>query len=179
MLIIILPLFVGLKDLSKSALPNLLVRYGITDLNEKITSSNTVQWEDFTINQKYVHDNEDNDNDIGVVKLKKPIDLLNGRAKIACLDFSNDYSSFLSLSGWGRTTPFGRHNQTGATLPTELLQLDMKEDKQKSTNNIISAVGRARNSGTCSGDSGQCAINFLSKLALRSQIRESDPVRFL
>ena len=67
----------GLKDLAKSALPNLLARYGITDLNEKVTSSNTVQWEDFTINQKYVNDNEDNDNDIGIVKLKKPIDLRN------------------------------------------------------------------------------------------------------
>lgn len=30
----------------------------------------------------------------------------------------------------------------------------MKEDKQKSTNSIISAVGKAKNSGTCSGDSG-------------------------
>lgn len=137
-----------------SAIPNLLVRYGITDLNEKVTADNTVQWEDFKINRKYIENSEDNDNDIGVVRLAKPMNLRNSRAKPACLDFSNDYSSFLSLSGWGRTTPFGRHNQTGATLPTELLQLDMKEDKQKSTDYILSAVGRAKNSGTCSGDSG-------------------------
>ena len=74
--------------------------------------------------------------------------------KPACLDFTNNYSSFLSLSGWGRTTPFGKHNQTGATLPTKLLQLDMSEDKGRSTDYIISAVGKAKNSGTCSGDSG-------------------------
>lgn len=98
----------GLKDLSKSAIPNLLARYGITDLNEKVTLQNTVRWDDFKINQKYVQDPEDNDNDIGVVKLEKRIDLKNGKAKAACLDFTDEYSSFLSLSGWGKTRKINR-----------------------------------------------------------------------
>jgi len=143
-----------LKDLTMSAIPNLLARFALTNLNDAVTSQNTVPWLEFKIHQKYIEDPENNDNDIGIVKLAKPIDLRNSRAKAACLDFTNEYSSFLSLSGWGRTTPFGRHNQTGATLPNELLQLDMKEEKAKSTESIISAVGKAKNSGTCSGDSG-------------------------
>lgn len=78
---------------------NYLVRYGITDLNEKITRENTVQWANFEINQEYILEDENNDNDIGLVKLRNPINLGNTRARPACLDFGNDYSSYLSLSG--------------------------------------------------------------------------------
>lgn len=144
-----------LKDLSKSSMSNYLARIGITDLNERVTRENTVQWKDFKINEKYVRNHEDNNNDIGIITLQKPIDLRNGRVRAACLDFSNNYPAYLSLSGWGRTNVFGKHNQTeNVALPNKLMQLDMKEDKQKSTNYIISAVGKNKNSGTCSGDSG-------------------------
>lgn len=45
---------------------NYLIRYGITDLNEKITKDNTIQWKDFVVNEKYLKDTDDNNNDIGI-----------------------------------------------------------------------------------------------------------------
>lgn len=56
-----------MKDLKRESVSNYLIRFGLTDLNEKITRENTIQWADFTVNEKYISESDNNDNDIGML----------------------------------------------------------------------------------------------------------------